>query len=228
MIIVEYCPFGNLETFLQKNRTRYSDDLENDQTKDTSANSVLSVVDKKEPEDNYVDPPISTDDLISYMWQISRGMDFVASNNIIHCDLAARNILLSDANLVKICDFGLARSIKNDEIYEKKTTHLVAAKWIAPDALKSYQFTKYSDIWSFGVVMWEIASLGETPYNDIPNTELQYKLEAGYRMGCPSTVKPELHDIMLRCWSRRPEARPTFSTLSSNLNKFVCKKVRSI
>ncbi|XP_063699652.1 vascular endothelial growth factor receptor kdr-like isoform X2 [Culicoides brevitarsis] len=162
---------------------------------------------------------VTTSDLVCWSFQVARGMDYLASRKVLHGDLAARNILLCDNNIVKICDFGLARSLYNNENYKKNNETPLPFKWLALESLSDQVFSTYSDVWAFGVTMWEFFSLAQTPYPGIdPNRDLYLKLMAGYRMEKPKYANQRLYDIMLSCWNQKPETRPLFNQLEKQLS----------
>uniref|UniRef100_A0A7N8YBL4 Vascular endothelial growth factor receptor 3 n=1 Tax=Mastacembelus armatus TaxID=205130 RepID=A0A7N8YBL4_9TELE len=158
--------------------------------------------------------PLTIEDLICYSFQVARGMEFLASRKCIHRDLAARNILLSENNIVKICDFGLARDIYKDPDYVRKGNARLPLKWMAPESIFDKVYTSQSDVWSFGVLLWEIFSLGASPYPGVQiDEEFCKRLKDGVRMRAPETASPEIYGIMLACWQGEPKERPTFPAL---------------
>ncbi|KAK6297929.1 hypothetical protein J4Q44_G00309840 [Coregonus suidteri] len=145
--------------------------------------------------------PLTIEDLICYSFQVARGMEFLASRKCIHRDLAARNILLSENNVVKICDFGLARDIYKDPDYVRKGNARLPLKWMAPESIFDKVYTSQSDVWSFGVLLWEIFSLGASPYPGVQiDEDFCKRLKDGTRMRAPETASPEIYGIMLACW----------------------------
>uniref|UniRef100_A0A3Q4B2T7 Vascular endothelial growth factor receptor 3 n=1 Tax=Mola mola TaxID=94237 RepID=A0A3Q4B2T7_MOLML len=158
--------------------------------------------------------PLTIEDLICYSFQVARGMEFLASRKCIHRDLAARNILLSENNIVKICDFGLARDIYKDPDYVRKGNARLPLKWMAPESIFDKVYTSQSDVWSFGVLLWEIFSLGASPYPGVQiDEDFCKRLKDGVRMRAPETASPEIYGIMLACWQSEPKERPTFPAL---------------
>ncbi|XP_078268694.1 vascular endothelial growth factor receptor kdr-like isoform X2 [Rhinoraja longicauda] len=162
--------------------------------------------------------PLAMEDLICYSFQVAKGMDFLASRKCIHRDLAARNILLSGNNVVKICDFGLARDIYKDPDYLRKGDARLPLKWMAPESIFDKIYTTQSDVWSFGVLLWEIFSLGASPYPGVQiDEEFCHRLKEGTRMKPPEYSTPEIYQTMLDCWLQEPGDRPTFNELVEQL-----------
>ena len=161
-----------------------------------------------------------TKDLISWSYQIARGMSHLANRKIIHGDLAARNILLANNNLIKICDFGLARNMQQNQIYQKTSSGPLPIKWMAVESLTHRLFSSQSDVWSYGIVLWELFSLARTPYPGVQADEsFTRKLEAGYRMSKPPFATDDLHKVMKDCWLAEPGLRPTFNELSEKMGE---------
>ncbi|XP_076786521.1 protein-tyrosine kinase 6 isoform X3 [Arvicanthis niloticus] len=155
-------------------------------------------------------------ELVDFASQVAEGMCYLESQNYIHRDLAARNVLVTENNLCKVGDFGLARLVKED-IYLSHE-HNVPYKWTAPEALSRGHYSIKSDVWSFGVLLHEIFSRGQVPYPGMSNHETFLKVDAGYRMPCPLECPPNVHKLMLCCWSRDPKQRPCFKDLCEKLS----------
>ncbi|XP_051954755.1 vascular endothelial growth factor receptor 2 isoform X1 [Xyrauchen texanus] len=165
---------------------------------------------------------LTMEDLISYSFQVAKGMEFLASRKCIHRDLAARNILLSENNVVKICDFGLARDVYKDPDYVRKGDARLPLKWMAPETIFDRVYTTQSDVWSFGVLLWEIFSLGASPYPGVCIDEsFCRRLKEGTRMRAPDYATPEIYQTMLDCWLDRPKDRPTFTQLVEHLGNLL-------
>ncbi|KAK6487668.1 tyrosine-protein kinase Fer-like [Huso huso] len=151
-------------------------------------------------------------DVLKFAEQAAAGMAYLESKNCIHRDLAARNCLVSESSSVlKISDFGMSREVE-DGVYcaTKGGMKHVPIKWTAPEALKFGRYTTESDVWSYGILLWETFSLGATPYTGMTNQQAREKVERGFRMRAPRFCPSEVYDVMLRCWDARPAYRPSF------------------
>ncbi|XP_015196874.2 vascular endothelial growth factor receptor 1 isoform X2 [Lepisosteus oculatus] len=189
--------------------------------------NLNDTAEEEQGSDAFYNKPIAMEDLISYSFQVARGMEFLASRKCIHRDLAARNILLSENNVVKICDFGLARDIYKDPDYVRKGDARLPLKWMSPESIFDKVYTTQSDVWSYGVLLWEIFSLGASPYPGVQiDEEFCTKLKEGTRMRAPGYATPEIYNTMLACWETDPKERPTFSELVETLGDLLQANVQ--
>ncbi|CAK1593714.1 unnamed protein product [Parnassius mnemosyne] len=200
-VIVEYAPNGNLREFLRNHRpgNRYESPTEDLKEKKT----------------------LTQKDLVSFSYQVARGMEYLASRRCIHRDLAARNVLVSDDCVLKIADFGLAKDVHSNDYYRKKTEGRLPVRWMAPESLYHKVFTTQTDVWSFGVLLWEIMTLGGTPYPTVPGQYMYQHLSAGHRMEKPPCCSLEIYMLMRECWSFSPGDRPSFTELVEDLDKIL-------
>ncbi|XP_032782222.2 LOW QUALITY PROTEIN: mast/stem cell growth factor receptor Kit [Daphnia magna] len=283
LVIVEYCRFGNLQTYLIKHRNSFINqvdefgnlkpDGEVDNNDIMSTNTDNIVVDDNQahsiasfqmnssteilngsafsiscepnsaisepttdPEDSkplwqycqdpsaISDGPMSSRDLISWAFQIARGMDYLVSKKVLHGDLAARNILLADDGVAKVADFGMSKKLYYYENYENKGQGLKPVKWMAIESLTDGIFSSKSDVWSYGVLLWEIYSLGKVPYPGMDVAHVLIKeLLKGYRMDKPDFAPSFIADLMASCWKMEPKERPTFS----QIEEIICSHMES-
>ena len=136
--------------------------------------------------------------------------------------MAARNVLVSDDYVMKIADFGLARDIQDTDYYRKNTNGRLPIKWMAPESLQEKFYDSQSDVWSYGVLLWEIMTYGEQPYPNIMSAEELYSyLITGQRMEKPSRCSLNIYMLMRQCWHFDSTARPTFSEIVENLDKIL-------
>ncbi|XP_034935442.1 proto-oncogene tyrosine-protein kinase ROS isoform X2 [Chelonus insularis] len=153
-------------------------------------------------------------DLLAMCEDVARGCRYLEGLHFVHRDLACRNCLVSARNrenrVVKIGDFGLARDIYKNDYYRKEGEGLLPVRWMAPESLMDGVFTTQSDVWAFGVLMWEITSLGQQPYPARTNLEVLHHVRAGGRLPKPLNCPPGLHQLMLQCWCTIADSRPSF------------------
>ncbi|XP_023297845.2 probable serine/threonine-protein kinase DDB_G0282963 [Lucilia cuprina] len=155
---------------------------------------------------------ITKKDQINFAYDTASGMEYLEAKKVVHRDLAARNVLISEDCVAKVSDFGLAR----EECYNLEVGKL-PIKWTAPEALKNGRFSNKSDMWSFGILLWEIYSFGRVPYPRIPLADVVKHVEVGYKMEAPEGCPPEIYEMMRQAWDLNPAKRPTFAELKVKL-----------
>ncbi|KAM6369114.1 insulin receptor isoform 2-T3 [Pluvialis apricaria] len=165
---------------------------------------------RPDAENNPGRPPPTLREMIQMAAEIADGMAYLNAKKFVHRDLAARNCMVAEDFTVKIGDFGMTRDIYETDYYRKGGKGLLPVRWMAPESLKDGVFTAYSDVWSFGVVLWEISSLAEQPYQGLSNEQvLKFVMDGGY-LDQPDNCPERLHSLMQMCWQYNPKMRPTF------------------
>lgn len=200
LLIMELVSRGKLQSFLREHRSRGAY--------------------YNEPED---DGSLGPRDLAQFALQVAQGMDYIHKNGIIHRDLAARNVLVDEHGRCKVADFGLSRSVRDSEtdVYQQKSKGALPVRWMAPECLYLQVFTTKSDVWAFGILLWEIVTLGSTPYPGLSAQEVIHAVRDGRVMVQPVHCRWELYRLMRACWHPDPKERPPFSRLASDLDQLI-------
>ncbi|XP_051549411.1 ephrin type-B receptor 3-like isoform X7 [Myxocyprinus asiaticus] len=162
--------------------------------------------------------------LVGMLRGIAAGMKYLSDMNYVHRDLAARNILVNSNLVCKVSDFGLSRFLEDDPTDPTYTSSLggkIPIRWTAPEAIAYRKFTSASDVWSYGIVMWEVMSYGERPYWDMSNQDVINAVEQDYRLPPPMDCPTALHQLMLDCWVKERNLRPKFSQIVNTLDKLI-------
>ncbi|EDV31270.2 uncharacterized protein Dana_GF15271, isoform B [Drosophila ananassae] len=240
MVILEYSRFENIHNILLKNRSDFVNQInpqtdlidpsyhidtliDNDTDSHDEATTYTPIWGSNYENDSTKPIKITTSDLVSWAFQVARGMEYLSFKKVLHGDLAARNILLCENNVVKICDFGLSRSLYQN--YYKKGSGKLPIKWLALESLSDHVFSTYSDVWSYGIVLWEMFSLAKVPYPGIDPNGLFHMLINGYRMEKPPYSNQEIYEIMLLCWRKIPESRPSFNELVRRFSEILGEEI---
>ncbi|XP_022810255.1 proto-oncogene tyrosine-protein kinase receptor Ret-like [Stylophora pistillata] len=199
MVLIEYVPYGDLLGYLRKSRG-----LKDTYFQDPDIKPKTNLTSKQ---------------LMKYAWQVADGMSYLSSIPIIHRDIAARNVLVGEGETCKVTDFGMARDVQEDNIYQMRSKGRIPLKWTAFEALLHGKYSTKSDVWSYGVLLYEIVTIGGSPYPEMDGRQILTLLNSGYRMPKPQHVDDKLYDIMTNCWEDDPELRPSFESLRNELKE---------
>uniref|UniRef100_A0AAQ5XZ14 receptor protein-tyrosine kinase n=1 Tax=Amphiprion ocellaris TaxID=80972 RepID=A0AAQ5XZ14_AMPOC len=224
LMITEYCSHGDLLNFLRA----HADDImasmlnvDNLEDKVFYKNMAAQNGRLRRSGSGHTDN-LSVSDLMRFSHQVAQGLDFLSTRNCIHRDVAARNVLLTDHHVAKICDFGLARDICNDDSYIVQGNARLPVKWMAPESIFQCVYTLQSDVWSYGVLLWEIFSLGKSPYPNVSvDTNFYKMIKDGGHMRRPDFAPAEMYHLMTLCWSLEPTDRPTFKAIGQLISRLL-------
>ncbi|XP_077427820.1 KIT proto-oncogene, receptor tyrosine kinase b isoform X2 [Vanacampus margaritifer] len=244
LVITEYCCYGDLLNFLRRKRESFLIS----QTGDGYYRNVSKQADpagevtgteympmrssdkeRSSQSEDADELSLAAEDLLSFSYQAAKGMEYITSKNCIHRDLAARNVLLTHGRVAKICDFGLARDITTDSSYVLRGNARLPVKWMSPESIFDCVYTYESDVWSYGILLWEIFSLGNSPYPGMQVGSAFYRLiQEGHRMSKPVFAPIEMYDMMLSCWNQDPLKRPSFRKLVERTELLLSENTRNV
>ncbi|XP_039984730.1 tyrosine-protein kinase ZAP-70 isoform X2 [Xiphias gladius] len=161
---------------------------------------------------------VTAENIVNLMHQVSMGMKYLEEKNFVHRDLAARNVLLVNQQFAKISDFGLSKALgEDDNYYKARTAGKWPLKWYAPECIIFHKFSSKSDVWSFGITMWEAFSYGGKPYKKMKGPEVIRFIESGSRMDCPAACPERMYELMKECWTYKHEERPDFKKVEESM-----------
>ncbi|XP_075228843.1 tyrosine-protein kinase transmembrane receptor Ror-like isoform X2 [Lycorma delicatula] len=166
-------------------------------------------------------PPLEQADFMHIALQIAAGMEYLCSHHYVHRDLAARNCLVGDNLTVKISDFGLSRDVYSSDYYRVQSKSLLPVRWMPPESILYGKFTTESDVWSYGVVLWEIYSYGLQPYYGYSNQEVIDMIRSRQLLPCPEDCPSRMYSLMMECWHEAPIRRPHFPEIHARLRQWM-------
>ena len=235
--MVEYAKFGNLKEFLFERRLArpchscrmVAQQQENAYLTPTISNNYATMIASGDEAQRLTKCPqscvLNLEDLLKIGWQVAKGMEFLYHARCIHRDLAARNVLVCEDNLVKIADFGMARDIQNDEYYRKNSEGRLPVKWMPPEAVFERLYTSQSDVWSYGVFLWEVMTFGESPFKDVSIDVFFEYLRVGKHLPMPANCPNEVYyDVMKECWRMAPSERPSWPRIVDTMHNLCASK----
>ena len=208
-MVFEYMDKGDLAHFLQENASSSQ-----------KRKNPFGVHERTESSLSNNPPQLCCEQLADMCRQIASGMDYLSKKNHIHRDLACRNCLVSSPLNIKIGDFGMSQKLYTRDYYRVNGKAVLPIRWMSPEAVVYGKFTTQSDVWSFGVVMWEVWSFAMQPYYGVTNEEVTQLVRKGKHLDVPADCPEKIYEIMTECWSMDPACRPTFSELHDMLANY--------
>ena len=203
-MIFEFMELGDLNDFLRKH------------SPNNCEGSSLSRLGNLKPGE----AGLTTQQLVFIAIDIATGLEYLTQNHYVHRDLATRNCLVNSELRVKISDFGLSQDIYSTDYFRLGDSELLPIRWMPPEAILYAKFTTQSDVWSYGIVLWEIFSFGVQPYFSLTNEEVVAHVRDGNVLNCPEKCPQEIYDLMLDCWAMNPSERPTAAELRMGLGRW--------
>lgn len=212
-LLFEYMAHGDLNEYLRHRSPRALSSL-----------SHTSLVTKVRLSD--MNPSsLSCTDQLHIARQVSEGMAYLSERKFVHRDLATRNCLVGESMVVKIADFGLSRNIYSADYYKANENDAIPIRWMPPESIFYNRYTTESDVWAYGVVLWEIFSYGMQPYYGMAHEEVIYYVRDGNILSCPENCPLELYNLMRLCWSKMPTDRPSFASIHRILERMYNRTV---
>ncbi|XP_037046515.1 platelet-derived growth factor receptor beta-like [Bradysia coprophila] len=213
-IVVEFCAHGSIDNYIKARKGLFQNMIVGDQIIVT--NPVCH-----EHYQNFYES-LTTLDILKWACQTSSGMDYLANKKIIHGDIAARNILLTESMCIKIADFGFSRYLYNDLNYIKKQEDPLPWRWMAPESLCSREFSSKTDVWSYAVTLWEFFTLCEMPFREFNwSVEFVDLIKSGHRLRRPVLCTSGIYELMCSCWQVDPKCRPQFRDICEYFSQII-------
>ncbi|XP_077865911.1 tyrosine kinase receptor Cad96Ca-like [Saccoglossus kowalevskii] len=197
-IVMEYCQYGDLKSYLKQ--CKISSNFEG------NCRDIKMFV-----------------EFLNFAMQIANGLSYLAERDCILRSLAAKNIQVGKAKTCKIADLGMSTAVIDSKEFEARTCGRLPLRWMAIESIMDCVYTTKSDIWSYGIVMWEIFNFGDTPYPEMTPADIIHELQQGYKMPKPSSCSVAIYTMMTQCWNETPSTRPECSDIISNIYTILCK-----